>query len=80
MIGLSIGLGTIAHLPVRAEAGLTLCQQWRSSSGQASIELGNAIGADAYLTKVRRFAESTPQHPELLYATSDLRRVCQAWR
>ena len=64
----------------RADASLDLCQRWRRSSGTASILLGNAIGAAAYLTKVRRFAESSEQKPELLYAPADLIRACDGWR
>lgn len=63
----------------RAEASLALCQRWQRSSGTNAILLGNAIGAAAYLTKVRRFAESDPQHPELLYSPADLQRACDAW-
>jgi len=65
---------------VRAEPSLALCQRWQRSQGIASIELGNAIGAAAYLTKVHRFAESDPEHPELLYSPADLMRACDGWR
>lgn len=66
--------------PVRAEASLAQCQRWQRSSGLERIQLGNAIGAAAYLTKQQRFAESDPQHPQLLYAPSDLQRACAGWR
>ena len=64
----------------RAEASLAQCQRWQQSNGVERILLGNSIGAAAYLTKVHRFAESDPEHPQLLYAPADLQRACQAWR
>lgn len=75
-------LALMSALParsVRAEASLVQCQRWRRSSGLERIELGNAIGAAAYLTKQTRLAESDPQQPRLLYAQSDLQRTCDAW-
>ena len=73
----------LAWLPcpaVQAQASLALCQQWQRSSGLQRIQLGNSIGAAAYLTKVQRLAESDPEHPVLLYSPADLQRTCQAWR
>ena len=73
----------MAVLPLqaaRAEASLALCQRWQRSRGTNAILLGNAIGAAAYLTKMRRFAESDPEHPELLYHPADLSRACDGWR
>lgn len=64
----------------RADASLAQCQRWQHSSGEERIRLGNSIGAAAYLTKVQRFAESDPQHPQPLYAASDLQRACDGWR
>jgi hypothetical protein len=75
-------LALMSALParsVRAEASLTQCQRWRRSSGPERIELGNAIGAAAYLTKQQRLAESDPQQPRLLYAPGDLQRACDGW-
>lgn len=66
--------------PAAAEASLALCQRWQRSSGEERILLGNSIGAAAYLTKVRRFAESPPQNPQSLYATADLERACDGWQ
>lgn len=66
--------------PVRAELSLAQCQRWQRSSGLERIRLGNAIGAAAYLTKIRPFAETDPQQPQLLYAPSDLQRACAGWR
>lgn len=64
----------------RAAVDLSQCLRWQRSHGTERILLGNAIGAAAYLTKVRRLAESDPQHPELLYAPADLQRACDGWR
>jgi len=66
--------------PAQAEATLAQCQRWQRSGGLERIVLGNAIGAAAYLTKVERFAESDPQHPQPLYAPADLERACDGWR
>ncbi len=55
---------------------LGACQSWHSSHGLARLELSNAIGAAHSLTKRRAFAESTPEHPQLLYDPSDIARVC----
>lgn len=66
--------------PAGAEASLALCQRWQRSSGAERIRLGNSIGAAAYLTKVRRFAESPPENPQPLYAAPDLERACDGWR
>ena len=63
----------------RAEPSLTLCQRWQRSGGVERIQLGNAIGAAAYLTKVHPFATSDPQRPQLLYSPTDLRRACDGW-
>lgn len=65
---------------VRAEASLAQCQHWQRSSGLERIQLGNAIGIAASLTKMHPFAESDPAHPQLLYAPADLQRACAAWR
>lgn len=65
---------------VRAEASLAQCQRWQRSSGLERIQLGNAIGIAASLTKMHPFAESDPAHPQLLYALADLQRACAAWR
>jgi gamma-glutamylcyclotransferase (GGCT)/AIG2-like uncharacterized protein YtfP len=65
---------------LRAEPSLALCRRWQRSDGSDAIQLGNAIGAAAYLTKVQAFAESDPDHPRLLYAPGDLKRACGAWR
>lgn len=73
----------VALLPLQsahADASLALCQRWQRSRGTEAIEMGNAIGASAYLTKVQRFAESAPDHPQLLYSPADLQRACDAWR
>lgn len=64
----------------QAEPSLTLCRRWQRSHGSDAIQLGNAIGAAAYLTKVHPFAESDPEHPQLLYAPADLKRACNGWR
>lgn len=64
---------------VRAEASLALCQRWQRSSNLERIQLGNAVGTAAYLTKVHPFAESDPEHPQLLYAPADLQRACDGW-
>ena len=74
------GVALLRPAPARADASLALCQRWRSSSGQERILLGNAIGAASYLTKVHKLAESPPEAPVDLYATSDLMRVCDGWR
>lgn len=73
-------LQAVAPSPARAEASWAQCQRWQRSSGPDWIQQGNAIGAAAYLTKVQRLAESDPGHPRLLYAPSDLKRACAAWR
>ena len=65
---------------LRAEPSLALCRQWQRSHGSDAIQLGNAIGAAAYLTKVQPFTESDPDHPQLLYAPGDLKRACGTWR
>ncbi len=72
-------MSALPERPVRAEASLAQCQRWRRSSGPERIELGNAIGAAAYLTKQQRLAESDPQQPRLLYAPGDLQRTCDDW-
>ena len=64
----------------QAEPSLTLCQRWQHSHGSDAVQLGNTIGTVAYLTKVHPFAESDPDHPQLLYAPADLRRACNGWR
>lgn len=64
----------------RADPSLSQCQRWQHSRGTEFILLGNAIGAASYLTKVKRFAESPPEKPELLYAPTDLMRACEGWR
>lgn len=62
---------------LRAEPSRSLCQRWQRSHGSDAIEMGNAVGAAAYLTKVHRFAESDPEQPRLLYAPADLKRACE---
>lgn len=80
LLALLVPLPPLWPQSVRAEASLAQCQRWQRSSGLERILLGNAIGAASYLTKVRRFAESDPEHPELLYAPADLERACDGWR
>jgi gamma-glutamylcyclotransferase (GGCT)/AIG2-like uncharacterized protein YtfP len=63
---------------LRAETSLADCNRWRSSHGQARIELGNRIGAASYLTKRQRLQESPPEAPVALYAESDLERACNS--
>lgn len=80
LLAMLIGpLPQIGLQAVRAEASLALCQRWQRSSGMERIQLGNAIGIAAYLTKVPPFAESDPEHPQLLYAPADLQRACDGW-
>lgn len=80
LLALALGLAGPGPPAGRADADLTLCRRWQTSQGEERIRLGNAIGAAAYLTKVRRLAESAAEAPTLLYAPSDLRRSCQGGR
>lgn len=80
LLALLTPLPPVAFQAARAEASLSQCQRWQRSGGQERILLGNAIGAAAYLTKVQRFAESDPDHPQLLYTPADLQRACDGWR
>lgn len=59
---------------------LATCGRWQNSRGLARIELGNALGAAAYLSKRRKLLESSAEAPVALYAESDLHRVCAGWR
>lgn len=81
MAGLvAVPMVTLMPRAVDAAVDPALCQRWQSSSGEAYRRLGNAIGATAYLTKVQRFAISDDTAPVLLYAPSDLWRICNSWR
>jgi aldehyde:ferredoxin oxidoreductase len=59
---------------------LAACGRWQNSRGLARIELGNALGAAAYLSKRKKLLESPAEAPVELYAETDLRRVCAGWR
>lgn len=80
LLSLLAPLALLGVQSARAEASLAQCRRWQNSNGLEQILLGNAIGAAAYLTKVQRFADSDPQHPQLLYSPSDLQRACDGWR
>ena len=59
---------------------LAACGRWQNSRGLARIELGNALGAAAYLSKRKKLLESPAEAPVALYAETDLHRVCAGWR
>ena len=73
-------VSALSPASLRAETSLAECNRWRSSHGQARIELGNRIGAASYLTKMKRLQESPPEAPVALYAESDLERSCDSAR
>jgi gamma-glutamylcyclotransferase (GGCT)/AIG2-like uncharacterized protein YtfP len=64
-----------------ALAQSTDCAAWQRATGDQKVRLGNALGAAHYLTRLRLLPASAGDNPEaqpaVLYATSDLRRLCR---
>ena len=53
------------------------CLAWASSSGAHQQELANRIGTDLLLTKNNRLEKLDPDHPQNLYRSQDIQRVCR---